>query len=395
MSKLTNYNYLYISSVDVSIGNGPGVNEREFIVSLSKLLGDNAKFLIPGPANKLDENFPIEQCVFSTGFNRKQKFKFILHTMSQIYKGLRLKKDYKPDIIIFRLNKLSISQIVLAKIFKRPYHIKTIGPGLIQSTSNKKGIIYLLEKISNVMNKRFILNAKSLDAVSEKHINDTKTIIGKDLYIVKVDNGVNINRFMVLDKKKAREKMLTNNWKYIIGYAGNYPLNRGASQIIRIANRLVEEFKDVGFVILGEDENPSVLAEMIEKNNLKDYFVTPGRVPYNDVPVWINTFDIGISFLEPKHMGASEQKIRQYIGCGIPVVCSSKSSQFIEENDLGTITRWDNEEEIYEAIFKILKNGLYSSKKERERISMYADKNLSVDARNTERINLWEKNLGE
>ncbi len=395
MSNLTNYKYLYISSIDVSIGNGPGVNEREFIVSLSKLLGDKVKFLLPKPTNKLDESFPIDQCVFSINFNRDKKFKFIFHTLSQIYKGLRIKSKYDTNMIIFRLNKLPISQMVLAKIFNKPYHIKTIGPGLVQSNSKKGNINYLLEKTSNYMNKKLIINAKSLDAVSDKHISDTETIINKELNIIKIDNGVNTNRFMILNKKKVKNEKLANNWKFVIGYAGNYPMNRGASQIISIASKLIEEYKDIGFVILGEDENPSILAEEIAKNNLKDYFLTPGRVPYSEVPLWINTFDIGISFLEPKHMGASEQKIRQYIGCGIPVVCSSKSSQFIEENNLGIITSWDNHDEIFNAISNILKNRLYESNEERNRISTYAEKYLSIDARNTERIDFWIKNLGE
>ena len=44
-------NILYISSVDVSIGNGPGVNEREFILALYRAIGDRAHFLIPRPAD--------------------------------------------------------------------------------------------------------------------------------------------------------------------------------------------------------------------------------------------------------------------------------------------------------------------------------------------------------
>ena len=86
MGNLSNYKYLYISSVDVSIGNGPGVNEREFVVSLSKLLGKNIKFLIPRPLNKVDGEFPLNQCVFSSGFNRGAKAKFLFHTITQFIK---------------------------------------------------------------------------------------------------------------------------------------------------------------------------------------------------------------------------------------------------------------------------------------------------------------------
>jgi hypothetical protein len=47
MDLKTNGRILYISSVDVSIGNGPGVNEREFIGHAS---GDGRSSVFSDPA---------------------------------------------------------------------------------------------------------------------------------------------------------------------------------------------------------------------------------------------------------------------------------------------------------------------------------------------------------
>ena len=46
---------LYISPADVSVGNGPGVNENEFIHALYAAASERAHFLVPRPIEPVDD----------------------------------------------------------------------------------------------------------------------------------------------------------------------------------------------------------------------------------------------------------------------------------------------------------------------------------------------------
>ena len=150
------------------------------------------------------------------------------------------------------------------------------------------------------MNKKLLINSYGLDAVSDKHIEDTKNILNENLDIIKIDNGVNTDRFKILEKQNVREKMSMNEWKHVIGYAGNYPLKRGASQIISIADKLIKEFNDIGFIVLGEDEDPLILTELIKKNGLENT-LSHLEEYHMRMFLMINTFDIGVSFGTKTH----------------------------------------------------------------------------------------------
>ena len=46
---------LYIASVDITLPEGPSVNEREFAWALHKAFGDRVQMLLMKPAYRIDE----------------------------------------------------------------------------------------------------------------------------------------------------------------------------------------------------------------------------------------------------------------------------------------------------------------------------------------------------
>lgn len=381
---------IYITSIDVSMGNGPGVNEREFIISVSKLMHDRIMFVIPKPKYKIDDlDFPHDKCAYSFRWSRGDKLRFIPHTISQIKVFNKVYKRFAPDLIVMRLSGLPISQYYLAKRYRFKYALKTIGPNLLKAFSNKSKV---LEYINKIIITELINNSSFCDAVSDNHIQRLKSVF-PNINILKVDNSVNINRFYKMNQEEVKNKLGLAEYKYIVGYAGNFPFLRGGEQLVRVAEKLVKKYNSIGFVILGGDDNLNKLKDLAKELGVFDKFVFTGKVPFDDVSMWINTFDIGVSFLKPEHSGASEQKVRQYLACGKPVVCSTGSSNFIEENALGFNVAWDDLQDIYNKIVYLLDLPEEKKNKISNECRNYAEEILVVDTSTKNRLEFWRKEL--
>jgi len=70
------------------------------------------------------------------------------------------------------------------------------------------------------------------------------------------------------------------------------------------------------------------LLEIASKMGLSDKFTFTGRVPYEDVPLYINAADICVApFIKERNskIGLSALKTYEYLACGKPIVASSIS----------------------------------------------------------------------
>ena len=128
---------LYISSVDISIGNGPGVNEREFVNGLYSAIGDRAHFLIPQPENSSYE-LPESVCTFSSSHKAHHPLFYFKHIFSVLKQANKILSQRTFDLIVFRLDVLPIAPLVITKKHPIAYAIKTLGQGSIR-VLNEKG----------------------------------------------------------------------------------------------------------------------------------------------------------------------------------------------------------------------------------------------------------------
>jgi len=391
--KIKEIQYLYISSVDISNSNGPAVNEREFITSLNKKVGKSAKYLIPRIIRAKVKDLPTSSFKYSYRCTRGDTLRFIPHTITQIYLFSNIIKEYKPDIIIFRLGLLPISQYIITKMIKVPYVVKTAGPSLLNSFKNIK-FANILNIIQNKLVLYILNKAISIDCVSELHKSQLLSKINNRNVFV-IDNAVNTERFNVYNKEEYKNQYGLSRYNKIIGYAGNYPYTRGGKQLLEIGRVLIKEKKmeDIALVILGEDPKIDELKKIARNYDIENNVFIKGLVPFEQIPKWINTFDLGISFLSPLQSGASEQKIRQYLACGKPVICSYGSSNFIFDKKLGFVENWDDIKGIIKSVECIINMNKEEYSELSKRCRSYAEKYLSVDNQTERRLQIWESML--
>jgi len=231
-------NICYISNVDISLPNGPGVNEREFVVSLSESLANRFLFILPKPKNIFDR-MPFK-CFFypviRQGLFKNTFFQIVPTSFMQIIKYLKASRKNKIDLVVFRLNYPSLFCVLYMRLIKQNYVIKTLG-----STG-----LNLEKRSSNVL--RFIV--KKIKFYSKKLPE------GK---LLKVENSVNIKRFYPKNKKDAKLKLGLDRFDKIVGYVGGSPSKRGAKQLVEISPKLKEQHLKWGIVIVGDDFQTHIL----------------------------------------------------------------------------------------------------------------------------------------
>lgn len=385
-------NILYISSVDVSLGNGPAVNELEFIVALHERIGNRAHFLIPRPKT-IPEDLPVESCTFTISYKKRSLFLYPFHIISQIKRFKKLISRHEFDLIVFRLDAMPLAAWYITGRYKIPYAVKTLGRFAVHTIEKKFG---RLARPLSIFNKkavtRILNNCIAADAASRPQCDILEKELGlKDKTITWIDNSVNIKRFYPVAIASVRKRTGLENSGPIIGYAGNYGYKRGARQLISALPELIKTYPDITAVVLGNNMNE--LKKLAEKLGVTANCRLIGHVNFEKVADYINSFDIGISILLKEDSVACEQKVRQYIACGKPVICSPGSNDFIVENKLGSIIEPDDIDGLKTEITRWLSLTDQQKKDLTLRASDYAKQYLSTENSISARLTLWSNGL--
>ncbi|MGE5251971.1 MAG: glycosyltransferase family 4 protein [Bacteroidota bacterium] len=387
---------LYISSVDVSIGNGPGVNELEFILGLSGALGDRAHFLIPRPEAEVP-GLPAGACSFTAPHRRHHPWFFLRHVLSEVREAGRILSAQKFDLIVFRLDLLPIGPFLITRRHGVPYALKTLGQGMINVLNEKLGLPgRLLGRINRALANRLLDGAILADSVSTaqvEYLHQVLEVRPADK-IVWIDNAVNTGRFQPVSAAGSRQELGLERYNAIAGYVGTRPWERGGMQLVEAAPRLLEKFPGLGIVILGDGSELDALKKRAAELGVSEHCVFTGYVPFEKVPSYINSLDVGVSInLRPDRSAASELKVRQYLACGKPVVLSPGSNDFVALQEFGSIVPPADLEAITGALERWLSLGPDERERFCARATAYMRQNLSIEAAIERRLDLWSEKL--
>ena len=138
------------------------------------------------------------------------------------------------------------------------------------------------------------------------------------------------------------------------------------------------------------------LKKEAERLGVQDHFVFTGVIPYDAVPRYINAFDVAIAFDKAEilnSIGNSNQKIRQYIASGKPVITNPNGNEFITQNQLGSIVDPTDLDAFMVALRR------WFSLTESEKISFakkaaeYAQEHLSIMRKLEQRLDFCNRSL--
>lgn len=387
---------LYVSSVDVSVGNGPGVNEREFILALHAAMGSRAHFLIPEPERPVPE-LPAADCTFVRPHRRHHPLHFLLHAASKVRHARELLARRHFDLMVFRLDVLPIAVRTITRGCDVPYALKTLGQNSLKILDVRGGWVgRRLKGLNARMVREVVAGAIVADTVTELQAEFLASSLGEaPERIVCIDNAVNTDRFHPGSTETARAEIGVEDFDPLIGYVGGRPAERGGRALVEAAARLSERYPRLGVLIVGDGPGMEGLRARAKELGVDERCVLTGYVPFDRVPAHVNALDVAVSIsqLEDRR-AASELKVRQYLACGKPVVISPGGNEFVAREGLGSVVDpadWDG---IAEALDGWLRLSATECEAFAERAEAYMRRNLSMESAIARRFALWSERLG-
>ena len=392
-------NIVYICDVDISQPNGPGVNEREFCWTLqtqSALRGDKAFFLIPKPAQEVD--FRLEGVAYYPRMGKASAltgFRMLLTSTYLLGLIVRTLQRTDVDLFVMRLNLNCALVPLILLLLRQRYAIKTLGN------------IYGFDRENVAVLKRFyfwgfrrllglvLKKATFIDVCTAQFYRNYRDIYSLERLEV-IENSVNTSRFYVVDREVCKAQCGLKRFDKIVGYCGGYPSSRGARQLVEISPGLMGRYPRCGILIIGEDDQLPFLRERAEQLGTSDHIVFQGTVDYTQVPTYMNCMDVGIGLDEEENVGFfgnSSQKIRQYLACGVPVVCPKGTNDIIVNAELGLPVSAGDLDEVFGAVCHWLDKADESIDAFRARAHEFAEVHLSSTVAYEKRYERWKEAL--
>jgi len=391
---------VYASDVDISQPNGPGVNEREFVWTLqneSELRGDRALFLIRKPSKQLD--YTLENVeYYESKFVKKDSFIGfrILSTTWHLLKLVSRKvKKKNVDLVVIRLNINFLLVPLFLSLLKHKYAIKTLG----NLYSFHKRNLSFIEKLyfwplRKILGKG-LRDAIFVDVCTPQLYENYRNKYSLD-NIKMIENTVNIARFHIMNKRLCKKKCGLEKFNKIVGYCGGYPSSRGARQLVEVSARLIRRYRDSGVLIIGDDAELHLLKEKAKRIGTDCHIIFKGIIDYEDVSFYMNCMDVGISVDKDERIefiGNASQKIRQYLACGVPVICPEGTNERIIGEGLGIGVPANNLDQIFDAVCFWFDKSIEEWQKIRVKSHYFAKKNLSTKVSFENRYVGWRSTM--
>lgn len=258
-----------------------------------------------------------------------------------LLKSLKITK--KSDVIHANWELSGLIAVICKKINKKPVVVTLRGEELINSNN------FFMKKIRDYVYKnvdKIVLISHGLEKkVLNLGINKNKLRI--------VRNGINIENFKPMDKKRIRKQLNLPLNKKIIIHIGAIITRKGLDYLVDAMPKVMEKHKDAILVFVGKGYLEDHLKEKVKKLNLQDRVIFTGFKPYTEIPLWANAADLFIlSSLED----TGPNTVFETMCCEIPVISTRVgiASELIDDKKTGFFIRKKNVKDIEYYTLKLL-----------------------------------------
>jgi glycosyltransferase involved in cell wall biosynthesis len=174
-----------------------------------------------------------------------------------------------------------------------------------------------------------------------------------------VTNGVDLERFRPINRAKAQQKTRLSPLYNYVGFVGGLFPWHGLDHLVEAAPHVLKKEPQTWFVIVGSGLMEVRLKKMVAKRKLDQAFIFTGMVPFDAVPMYVNSFDVCIVFFKRVRKDPGDPiKLYEYLACGRPVVASNVPGYGDVVGSIGAGISINSEDPIAtsEAIVRLLKN---------------------------------------
>lgn len=338
---------IFISHATMSQLEGESIHVLEMALSLQKQ-GNDLLLMCQGGKR-------ISHLLFSKqipGFRIRYLTSLFLDLISIPYLFFYIKR-FKPDIVYYR--EVATAGIV-TWLFNVPSVAEANGiyPDLAKMERPRffkiAGIfLRLRERLQYYFATRIICVTKGIK-------NELVRNYGVKEEICRViHNGVNIDLFKPLSKVACRKKLGIKQDYFYIGFVGSFKAWRGLENLID-AMKIIKErgYNHIKCFFVGDGYLMSRLKEMVSRYDLGNNIIFKGRITYEDVPLFINSFDICYLCWTGLNYGSSALKLYEYLACARPVIASRVEGdrEIVKNGNCGFLFNPDDVESLVSSIIE-------------------------------------------
>jgi glycosyltransferase involved in cell wall biosynthesis len=192
-----------------------------------------------------------------------------------------------------------------------------------------------------------------------------------------VPNGIDLEEFKKSEKPDVEKEDLIPKNKFIVGYAGTVGIANALEYLIDAA-RLVRDFKDIHFIVLGGGGEKQ---RLVDKAGDLENITFIDSVPKLQVMEFLGLFDVCYIGLKGQTLfshGVSANKLFEYMYAGKPIIYSINSGNNpVADAGCGISVQAENAEKISDAVIGLYKISAGERKKMGERGKEFVIKNHS------------------
>jgi glycosyltransferase involved in cell wall biosynthesis len=236
---------------------------------------------------------------------------------------LRLADEFRPDVLLVAwAYPDAVAAAALARRLALPWLAEVLG-----SDINVSGTAPLLRA-----QIRWALRQASCTLAVSAPLKQRLVEIGVRPETIRVHhNGVDTQRFRLLDKCTARSRVGLPAGRNVILYVGNVKVSKGVEDLIEAAKLLTAERNSTPLVVLvGGGAAQNRLTAVIRRCALTDDVRLVGPRPHEEIPDWMAAAD---ALCLPSHNEGCPNVVIEALACGRPVVATNVGAipDFIDE----------------------------------------------------------------
>jgi len=333
--------------------DGRGAQTTHMLEVFKNLNGSNDTYLfapkLKKPVNEVQSIIfvPSVMPIFKFVFYQAFLFFYLVYYCFKLF----------PDVLYTRQYTLNFSPFFISKIFQIPYVIEVNGLLIDEIKMGNEPKSYIRIRIAKLSEKLNYKHAKKIVAVTQgvkEGIMELYNI--PDEKIVVIENGANTELFKPIDLKEAKKELnLNENYNYV-GFSGSFARWHGIEDLVKSAPLILKEVENTKFILVGNGPMKEQIIQMVNDLNLTDKFIFINRVPYEEVPRYMNAFDVCV-ILKKKDIPGSPLKLWEYMACEKPVIATNTQDfRVLEEYNAGIVVDSEKPEEVADAIITLLKN---------------------------------------
>jgi glycosyltransferase involved in cell wall biosynthesis len=268
----------------------------------------------------------------------------------------------RPDVLYLRQNSFPFFPIILCKFLKIPSIVEVNGLVLDElkvesSQSFAYRVFSSLALRSENFNYRHCDRIVSVTDKLKDEIVKLYSVPENKIHVI--NNGANTDVFKPLDLEQTKAKLQLENSKKYVCFVGNLAAWQGVEFLVKASPLILKKCPNAHFLIVGDGVMKDKLMAITSELGLSDKFTFTGRIPYEQVPLYINAADVCVApFINERNskIGLSALKTYEYFACGKPIAASSISGvrDLIESSGDGISVTPENSEELAAAVVKLL-----------------------------------------